>query len=141
MPTEAVLSRQEHVDHAQLRSYVLEDGRVFHHFSFYTANWSGKDIAIILPDASARVLAAKVVGLWQDNIPMRTVDKGLEIRLPVPLSPERKGEARSLQDLVLGNHHGRIDLSALGIRFPGRLVELGRLLRSLADPACNAPPS
>jgi len=83
-PTEAVHSVQEHIDEARLSSFVLEDGRLFHHLALHAANWHGKELTVLLPDATAQVLGAKVAGLWLTNFPRKTVDKGLEIRVPAP---------------------------------------------------------
>jgi hypothetical protein len=82
-PAETARSRQEHIDHARLQSYLFEDGRVFHHFSFQAANWTGKDISVTLPGA-VRVLGAKVAGFWQNDVLINKAGANVEVRLPVP---------------------------------------------------------
>src|SRR5262249_39665737 len=109
-PAEAVLSRQEHIDHAQLHSYVLEDGQVLHHFSCRTANWESKDLTIVLPGSGVKIVAAKVAGLWQDNLPVKEVDNGVEIRLPVPRGAEERTDGHSLQEQLLQNQAVNIDV-------------------------------
>ena len=103
-PAEALLARQEHIDHARLQSYLLEDGRVFHHFSFQAANWAGKEITVLLPGGS-RVVGARVAGLWQDDVteprhddvPVKSA--GVKVRLPVPLGRAYQTDVRTLEDV------------------------------------------
>ena len=100
---------QKYIVWAHLSSRVSEDGRVFHHLSLETASWHDKDIAIVLPDASSKVLGAKVTplptrnaseddperkqrtaGITLDDVQVSQNDKGLEVRIPVPQGGPRR---------------------------------------------------
>ena len=93
---------QKYIERAHLSSRIGEDGRVFHHLSLVTADWHDKDIAVVLPDASSKVLGARVAGISLDDVGVQKVDKGLEVRIPVP-----RGGPRRVIDLYYSGEASR----------------------------------
>ncbi len=72
------------VDRAALTTAVRADGRLVHHYRFRVWNWLEQSFAVRLP-AGARLLAAKVDGVWLDRVPSGAEDDGArEVRLPAP---------------------------------------------------------
>ncbi len=83
---------REACDRSELTTYVEPGGRLLHHFRFRVWDWrrpggGRRDLPVWLP-AGARLLAARVEGLWLDRIEQHPTPGGLRVELPVPAGPQ-----------------------------------------------------
>lgn len=83
--TAAAVATREWCDQANLVTYVETGDFLLHHFRFHAWNWRTRDLTVLLPTGTAKVLAAKVDGHWLEQFGHVEVENGWQVKLPATM--------------------------------------------------------
>ena len=78
----------EWCDQSQLVTYVQPADHLLHHFRFHAWNWRRRELMVVLPVETKKVLAAKVDGCWVERLDQEKIDDGWQIKLPAAMDRE-----------------------------------------------------
>ena len=117
-------------DQAQLVTYAQTGDHLLHHFRFHAGNWRKRDLAVLLPPGTKKILAAKVDGHWLEHLDQEEIENGRQVNLPGAM--DREGHAFELYYLSQATWSGwpaGADVEVVAPRLPVPSVTFRRSWR------------